>query len=100
MVRRAWRCGWLPESERDENGKPPVPAAYTGPRPTECPGRLIALPQVLEAARAYGWRKEGALREFYDGEPLTPLAKFAIDVMAGSLREVEQHRIRTANKER
>lgn len=98
-VRRQWGCGWLPASER-RRAQVPVPSEYPHERPEVCPGYLVQQPQVIEAARACSWRKEGALREFYDGEPLTPLAKWAIDVMAGAIREVEQEQIRRSAKER
>ena len=100
-MRSFWRCGWIPESERDAKGKVPIPEALfwgDDEKPDVCSGYLVQLPQVIEAARAYGWRKDGALREFYDGKPLAPLTKTALDIMGQSLREVEQHRIRTAAK--
>lgn len=75
-----------------------MPRGYPGERPDVCPGYLVQLPQVEEAYRAYSWRKEGALREFYGGQPLTPLAKFAIDTAAGEARAVEQHCIREARE--
>jgi len=93
-IRRHWHCGWIKKSEHSEDGVIPVPPEFDGERPDVCPGYLVQLPQVIEAARAHGWRKDGALRDFYDGEPLTPLAKLSIDIIGGALREVEQHRIR------
>lgn len=76
------------------------PSAYPHERPDVCAGYLISIPAVIEAARATTWRKEGALREFYDGETLAPVTKFAIDTVAGEMRAVEQHQIREASKGR
>ena len=97
-IKRMWGCGWVPARER-KGARPPAPAKYIHERPQVCVGYLMEMPQVIEAARATGWRKEGAQREFYDGEPLTPLTKFAVDVMAGAMREVEQDRIRSQKEE-
>lgn len=87
-----WSCAWIPAEER--SGSAPAPVSYSGEKPDLCPGYLIQLPQVGEAVRAFTWRKDGALREFYDGRPITPLAKFAIDTFAGAQREVENYNIR------
>lgn len=75
------------------------PSAYPGERPDVCAGYLVSqLPQVIEAARASSWRSEGALREFYDGDTLAPITKFAIDTIAAEIKAVEQHQIREASK--
>ena len=76
------------------------PAGYPHEEPPVCAGYLAAMPQVIEAVRARHWREKGALREFYDGQPLTELAKHCIDLVDGEMHAVEQHRIRkSANKE-
>lgn len=95
-TRRLWSCGWIPEQER--SGEAPVPSSYPGERPSICPGYLLEMPEVTEACRAHGWRKDGALREFYDGRPITERCKLALDVIGGAFREVEQHNIREAGK--
>ena len=94
-IKRLWSCGWIPAHER--SGAGPVPGAYPYDRPDVCPGYLIQLPQVIEAARANIWREKGALREFYDGEPITDLAKQSIDLISAASREVENHNIRAAH---
>ena len=91
--RSAWNCGFLAESER--TGVAPVPPDYPGDRPDVCPGMLVSMPQVIEAARAASWRKDGALSQFYDGRPLTEIAKYAIDILIGHQRQVENYNIRS-----
>jgi len=59
----------------------------------------VQLPQVLEAARASAWRKDGALAQFYDNEPISDLAKTAIDIISAAMREVENHNIRSAHED-
>lgn len=75
------------------------PRDYPYDRPDVCAGYLVSrMPQVLEAARASSWRKDGALREFYGDAELTELTKFAIDTIMGEMRAVEQHAIRESTK--
>ncbi len=79
-------CYWSSTDERARAiaPNPMVPPRYPGDRDDIdiCPGGLIQLPQVVETARAYSWREKGQLGLFYDGHPITDLAKFAIDVFA------------------
>lgn len=93
--RRMVRCAWIPESER--TGDALVPPSYPYERPDVCCGYLTSLPQVIEAARAASWRREGALGQFYEGK-LTGLAKYCIDVIAGEFKAVEQHVIRESRE--
>ncbi len=98
-VRADWRCGWIAEEDRhgrDELAQ--VPSSYLGKRPDVCPGYLVQLPQVIEAARANSWRRDGALAQFYDGEPITELAKTCIDIIGEAMRKVENHNIRSAGE--
>ena len=71
----------------------PIPAGYPGDRPTVCPGYLVQLPQVIEAARASAWRRDGALAQFYDG-PIGELAKQCIDIMASAQSQASNYNIR------
>ena len=93
--RCAVRCAWVPESAR--TGDALVPPSFPYDRPDLCCGYLSSLPQVIEAARASSWRRDGALGQFYDG-PLTDLAKHCIDLIAGEFRAVEQHVIRQSRE--
>ena len=93
--RRAVCCAWVPSSEH--TGQALVPPSYPYERPEVCSGYLTSLPQVIEAARAASWRREGALGQFYEG-PLTDLAKYAIDIIAGEFKAVEQHVIRDSRE--
>lgn len=94
--RASFRCGWIPESER--TGRALVPPDYPHEDPPICAGYLTSLPQVIEAARACSWRREGALGQFYEGR-LSGLVKYAIDIMASEFKAVEQHRIRKARED-
>ena len=79
-------------------GDAPTPAGWPD-KPTDiCPGYLVQLPQVIEAARASSWRREGALSQFYGDRPLTEIAINAIDAIAGASRQVENHNIRQARE--
>lgn len=89
------RCGWIPE--RDRKGRALVPPAYPYADPPICAGYLTSLPQVIEAARACSWRREGALGQFYEGK-LSGLVKYAIDIMAAEFKAVEQHTIRESRE--
>lgn len=72
--------GALPDMDVDEYGIG-IPLEI-------CPGWLITLPQVQEAARAYGWRT--MLPEFYDGAKLPRILFDAIDLFANEIGEVKQ----------
>lgn len=89
------RCAWIPEHER--TGDALVPPNYPYERPDVCCGYLANLPQVIEAARAASWRREGALGQFYEGR-LTGLAKYCIDLIAGEFKAVEQDLIRQSRE--
>lgn len=93
--RKRWSCAWVRSDER--SGESPVPPSYPYERPDICIGYLSSLPQVIEAARASSWRRDGALGQFYDG-PLTDLAKYTIDLISGEFKAVEQHNIRESSK--
>jgi len=87
-------CGWMSPEDRTGNDYF-VPNG--APMPDECPGYMITLPEVREAARALGWKKDGCIREVYpDG--LTQNAIDLIDTVDSSLRAVERHSIRQARK--
>ncbi len=90
--RASARCGWVARSKHSQ-GRPLTPPDYPYEYPEVCSGYLVQLPQVIEAARARSWRKDGALNQFYE-QPLTPLAKNAIDIIDGEFRAVEQHELR------
>lgn len=79
-------CYWSSTEDRSNSiaPNPVVPGRYPGDREDIdiCPGGLIQLPQVIEAARAFSWREKGQLGLFYGGQPITELAKFAVDVFA------------------
>lgn len=98
-TRKRWSCAWVPSHER--SGESPVPPSYPHEheRPDICAGYLTSLPQVIEAARAASWRRDGALGQFYDGK-LTGLAKYCIDLISGEFKAVEQHNIRESSKAR
>lgn len=69
-----------------------------GPEATVCVGYTCTLPEVSEAARALGWRQDGHLKEFYDGEPLTPILKDALDILATEIKRVEAFALQPKDK--
>jgi len=88
-------CGWIPAPDR--KGRALVPPDYPYDYPEVCSGYYTSLPAVIEAARAASWRREGALSEFYDTKP-NELVRFAIDVIAGEFKSVEQNSIRKSKE--
>lgn len=94
--KRQVNCAWLDESNRV--GRAVVPAGYTGEHPDICPGYLVQLPQVIDAVRAYSWRKDGALREYFGTSQITDLSRTAIDIVGGEFKAVEQYRIRKSRE--
>ncbi len=81
--RARWGCGWLEPSHRTGTF-----AHRRVPIETDvCPGWLISLPQVLEAARAYGWRQQ--LDQFYEGQLPTAVLMDAIDVFSNEVEAVK-----------
>lgn len=66
-------------------------ASPCGPATTVCIGYTASLPEVLEAGRALSWRKEGQLKDFYDGEPIPQLAKDCIDILDTELQRVQAY---------
>lgn len=91
-VRRAMRCGWVKPEDRMDNAAPVPPGA---PRASECPGYLISMPEVYEASRALGWKRDGAIRELYP-EGITRIAVDAIDTVDCAISAVERYAIRKA----
>lgn len=79
-------CYWSSAEDRSNAiaPNPVVPGRYPGDLEDIdiCPGGLIQLPQVLEAARAFSWREKGQLGLFYGEHQLTILLKFALDIFA------------------
>jgi hypothetical protein len=86
-----WRCGWLASDAWRDGG--------TSPHSEDvCPGYAIQLPEVIEAARLLQWRDHGSLAALVEELPLPPAAALSIDVLAGSIREVEGQMIREAGE--
>ncbi len=56
-----------------------------------CVGYSSTLPEVLEASRALSWRSDGQLKDLYDGEPITPQLRDAMDVVGVEIKRVEKH---------
>lgn len=90
--RATYNCGWLPKSKRRPTRVRPFPEAPV------CPGYLIGQPEVYEAARALGWKRDGSLRDHYD-EPLTPAVRDCIDILDSACKEVEREYMRKQKRE-
>ena len=86
-------CGWISAEGRSRFVQPSAwPESDTG----ICPGYLIQLPQALQTARMYGWRKDGELANGLCGHPMTPLLRDCLDILAGAVTECECHMLRSA----
>lgn len=99
-LRRYMGCGWEPPCKRTGapgDGSQGLPLGFPGSN-DECPGYLIALPEVLDAARALEWKREGLLRDYFDGDEITPLARDALDIIASEIKSVERHALRAARE--
>src|SRR5690606_11032774 len=88
-TRRGMRCGWLPGAT--EGHDEPLDLGRIPMKATECPGKLVQAPEVLEAGRALSWKQEGQLRDFYGGEELTEAAIDALDILGAEIKAVERH---------
>ncbi len=84
--RRIFRCGWIPEGERT-GGMGEYPGS------TVCPGYTTSLPDVIEAARALSWRRDGQLGERYD-LPLTENLRDCVDLLDLAAKGEERKRLR------
>ncbi len=83
--RAVWRCGWLHPSERREPGFKGAPPQW-GHKPSDlCPGYLISLPQVCEAARAH-WEVTQTNMDV----AMTPLLRACINEVAAAQGAAEQ----------
>ena len=60
-----WRCGRIPEEQRLRRTTRNDPPAWGLTKEDLCPGYLISLPQVIEAANAHTCWKEGQLADAY-----------------------------------
>lgn len=94
LIRQTYGCGWLPPAPDRLRPlmKIPDPLAFSptqdddGNRLTEvCPGYLVALPQVIEAARARHWKH--ALRDFCNGKPTEHLM-LCIEILDGACNDL------------
>ena len=74
----------------DRRRGPGFPAPPDWPDDSEiCPGYLVQMPAVGEAARARLHWEKGHLRERYEGLKLTGLLLDCIEVLNGAVGEVE-----------
>lgn len=82
--REYMRCGWMPTSMRTG----PNMHTEIGELDT-CPGYLIRLPQVNEAARARMHWEHGSLEHRYDGQEPTGTLLDCIEILVSQISEVE-----------
>ncbi len=88
-------CGWLADASEKACGSPFGPEPLPGwdwrdPYPTICAGYTSSLPEVLEAARALSWRKDGQLAELYDDHKTTQALRDAMDIVDVERSNVER----------
>ena len=97
--RRGMGCGYVEPSARtgvfklQQPGKHPEDLDYD-----VCPGWLVTLPQVTEAARASGWRND--LKQFYSGQNPTPVLMDGIDVFCHEIETVKLAAIQGAGDDK
>ena len=93
-ARSLMHCGFLPRlpNHAGEYPMPDGPAAR--PSDDTCPGYLIGLPQVGEAARLYPWWDKGQLRDACDGEQPTEALRTAINVLHDAIAACDAERVK------
>lgn len=101
-ARAAARCGWLPAHRLPELDPEPDPAKRTAnpllpqhaPSPVsqECPGWLIALPEVQEAVHARMWWEKGQLGEYLRLQrgQVSPHFELYLNAAAGAFAEADE----------
>jgi hypothetical protein len=62
-----------------------------------CPGYLISLPQVLDAARMHPWWERGQLRERIDAQPSALLCD-CLDILQGEMNACEARAMERASE--
>jgi hypothetical protein len=70
-MRARWRCGWVQEQDRATKSVRNDPPSWGCTSADVCPGYLISLPQVVEAANAHTCWKEGQLAQAYPGADIS-----------------------------
>lgn len=93
-ARRAIACGYEVESAGALAWDHRV---HKGNAPAVCAGYTCKLPEVVEIARAYAHWENGSIESFCDGAP-PELVQIALEVLAGSVREIERARLTPASK--
>lgn len=86
-LRARWNCGLLAPSKREGPGFP-APANW-GHHGGVCPGYLITLPTVIEAARSKMHWEKGLLDQRYEDEPLTQVLFECIEILVASSADAE-----------
>jgi len=92
-TRRCLGCGFLPSTQHLAGDRP-------FPEATVCPGYLVRLPEVVEAARARSWTKRGGLTPLYGSKKLPMVALDAIDILESAANEQEARSFRERQEER
>lgn len=95
--RAGMACARVPEKDRARGDLSSLEHAL-GAELDECPGDSLTLPQVIEAARAATWAKDGLLKEFYEGQPLTRLVLNCVEVLRASVSQVERENFKEARE--
>lgn len=90
--RRCLGCGFLPESKHHAGDRP-------FPEASVCPGYLVRLPEVTEAARALVWSKRGGVEPLYGRGRLPQALVDCVDVLDGARNDVEARTFRERQEE-
>ncbi len=87
--RRRFRCAFVAEKDRLPQSGPEHDANW-------CPGYTTSLPDVIEAARALSWRRDGQLGNFYD---LPVLLRDCVDILDVAAKQEERESMRKRREE-
>jgi hypothetical protein len=97
ITRQMLGCGWAPPPAPELRAHVDAPAPLLF-RPTRdalgarvvnvCPGYLVALPEVIEIARAYVHWGKGHLLEFFGGRQPGEAVLVGIEILNGAVGEL------------
>lgn len=97
------RCGWVPDREwapDDQQTRGWGMIEGSSLQPTTCPGYTSQLPEVQEAARAWGWNERGGFVQRYQalGLPINEDLSDLVDVFAGEQAVAEAWELRQRSR--
>lgn len=108
--RAEMRCGWVPAHRLPEPDPEPDPDKRLAhpwlpdgaPKPVsqDCPGWLIAQPEVVDALHAHLWWEKGQLDRYVRDQPVSPFLELYVDAVTGAVADLDIDRERERERER